>query len=209
MADLELRSGAIELRRPVNSSAAAGLPRSVRLNVGLCTEADAPTRGVPIEWMLVTTLPIETSQELDFVVGCYRGRWKIEVYFRTLRSGCCVKHRQFEYLPRIPGGLAVYSVVAWRVMDVMSLGRACPDVQCELIFTTAEWMSVYAILGLSRPPSGCPKLGEVVHAIGRLGGYLGRSATHPGCQTLWIGMQRTVDFAGVRQTFGPPAPVPT
>lgn len=53
--------------------------------------------------------------------------------------------------------------------------------------------------------NGLPRLGDVVRAIARLGGFIDRPTNDPGTQTLWVGMQRTHDLSNAWNTFGPGA----
>lgn len=76
------------------------------------------------------------------MVAIYCLRWQIEVYFRRLKSGCRVEQRQFETLRRVENSLAVYSIIAWRVMYLCRLGRECPELNCEVVFSESEWKSV-------------------------------------------------------------------
>jgi len=99
--------------------------------------------------------------------------------------------------------LALYAVIAWRVMYACHLGRACPELECELLFEESEWKSVYSVLGLEFPKTGCPPLNDVVRSIARLGGYIPRQNAEPGTQSLWIGMQRIHDLSTGWNTFGP------
>ena len=95
-------------------------------------------------------------------------------------------------------------MVAWRVMFVTMLGRTCPDLCCEVIFSPEEWQSVSAVLSKGDPPSRPPTLGEFVHQIASLGGHLGRKRDGPpGTKTMWIGMQRLRDFSTAWTAFGP------
>lgn len=202
-AEVEIRKATIELCRPVNGN--GRLPKSLRVNVVLVEEPNPPAGADAISWMLITTLPIETDDEVQQVISTYCTRWQIEVYFRTLKSGCRIEHRRFETMDRVLNCLAFYSVVAWRVMYVCYLGRECPDLDCEVLFEPSEWKSVYSILRLETPKRGCPKLNHVVRAIARLGGFIDRPKNHPGTQTLWIGLQRTYDLSNAWNIFGPGA----
>ena len=48
-----------------------------------------PPAGAPaVEWLLLTTLPVDTPEALAFVVDSYRARWVIEEYFKALKTGC-------------------------------------------------------------------------------------------------------------------------
>lgn len=200
-AELEIRKATIELSRPVHGD--RRLPAKITVNIVLCEEINPPEGEDAISWMLVTTLPIDSDKEVQRVIAAYCVRWQIEVYFRTLKSGCRIEHRRFEALDRVLNCLAFYSVVAWRVMYVCHLGRNCPEMDCEVIFEPSEWKSVYAVLGKEIPSSGCPSLNELVRAIARLGGFIDRPKNNPGTQTLWIGLQRTYDLSNAWNTFGP------
>jgi IS4 transposase len=84
--------------------------------VVLCEEIKPPEGEDAISWMLVTTLPIETDEEVQRISSAYCVRWQIEVFFRMLKSGCRIERRRFENLDRVLNCLAFYSVVAWRLM---------------------------------------------------------------------------------------------
>ena len=200
-AELEIRKATIELCRPVHGD--PRLPATITVHVILCEETDPPEGSDAISWMLVTTLGIETDEDVQRVISAYCVRWQIEVYFRTLKSGCRIERRRFEHLDRVLNCVAFYSVVAWRLMYVCHLGRECPEIECEVIFETSEWKSVYTILGEDFPAAGCPSLNELVRAIARLGGFMDRPKNHPGTQTLWIGLQRTYDLSNAWNAFGP------
>lgn len=202
-AELEIRKATVRIRRPAHSH--RELPDSISVNVVLCEEVNPPADADPISWMLATTLPIETSEDAQRVIAAYCVRWQIEVFFRTLKSGCRIEHRRFETIDRVLNCLAFYSVVAWRLMYVCYLGRECPEIDCEVIFEPSEWKSVYTILKITPPKRGCPKLNEVVRAIARLGGFIDRPKNHPGTQTLWIGLQRCYDLSNAWNAFGPGA----
>lgn len=202
-AELEIRKATINVARPVNSS--AQLPKFVTVNVVLCEEMNPPAGEEPICWMLVTTLPIDTDEDVQRVIRSYCIRWQIEVFFRTLKSGCRIEFRRFESIDRVFNCLAFLSIVAWRLMYICHMGRECPDIDCEVIFEPSEWKSVYVTLGIELPKSGCPTLNEVVRAIARLGGFMDRPKNEPGTQTLWVGLQRCYDLSNAWNTFGPGA----
>lgn len=200
-AELQIRKATIELCRPIHGD--PRLPATITVNIVLCEETNPPEGSDAISWMLVTTLGIKTDEDVQRVISAYCVRWQIEVYFRTLKSGCRIERRRFEDLDRVLNCLAFYSVVAWRLMYVCHLGRECPEIDCEVIFEPSEWKSVYTILGEDFPTAGCPSLNQLVRAIARLGGFIDRPKNNPGTQTLWIGLQRSYDLSNAWDTFGP------
>lgn len=201
IAELETRKTTLELRRPGNCSREH--PECLRVNLVLCEEPNPPQDSDPISWLLVTTLPIASESDVQRVISSYCTRWQIEVFFRTLKSGCKVERRRFETLDRVLNCVTFFSVIAWRVMYICHLGRECPELPCEVMLEPSEWKSVYSVLDKPLPPEGCPSLNEVVRAIATLGGFMNRPRDHPGPQTLWIGLQRTYDLSNAWNTFGP------
>ena len=111
-AALEIRKATIQVARPVNAYAIQ--PKHVTVNVVLCEETNPPDGEEPISWMLVTTLPIETDEDVQRVIRSYCIRWQIEVFFKTLKSGCRIEYRRFEAIDRVFNCLAFLSIVAWR-----------------------------------------------------------------------------------------------
>lgn len=130
----------------------------------------------------------------------------IEVYFRTLKSGCRIEERRFETLARMLACTAVYMIVAWRTLFVCHMGRECPDMDCDAIFDASEWQSVWAVTHPDEAlPDVAPKLPVMICLIASLGGYVNRPnrVDPPGVETLWKGLQRMRDLAWAWQTFGP------
>lgn len=204
IAEVEIRATTVTFRPPPRPD--RKLP-TVELNIVLVEEVNPPEGAEPIQWILITSLPIETIEQVQLVVQCYCVRWQIEIYFRTLKSGCNVEERLFERFTRFENCLAVYIVVAWKVMYLCYLGRTCPDMSCEVVFTVSEWKAVYMVLEKKTPPSEPPTLNQMIRMIASLGGYVMRAKTHPGTQTLWLGLQRVNDLSNAWNSFGPDSPV--
>lgn len=197
---VEVRSARVPLRPPWRPD--DDLP-AIEVNVVLVREVNTPENDEPIEWLLLTSLHVDNAEQAREVIQYYCVRWMIEIFFRVLKSGCRIEERRFECLDRLQTCLAVYLIVAWRTLYVCRLGRACPDINCEAIFEPAEWKSVWKVVRHSDPPPKPPTLGEMTSMVAELGGYIRRKNSPPGPQTIWIGLQRTHDFAICWKTFGP------
>ena len=98
-------------------------------------------------------------------------------------------------MPRIERALALFMVVSWRIAHLMRMGRTCPDLPAELMFDDDEIKAAY-VLNKKPPPLAQPSPNEVVRHVAMLGGFLARKGDgEPGVKTLWLGMQRVMDFA--------------
>jgi hypothetical protein len=200
-ARVQVRAACVTLRSPKPS-----LP-AVAVNVVLVSEPHPPAGEVAVEWILVTTLPIQTIEQVRQILRYYCVRWMIEVLFRTWKSGCRVEQRRFEHLERLLPCLALYWIVAWRVLLVCRLGRSRPEMNCEAILEPSEWQSVWVVTQHKPVPKKPPTLGAMMRLMAQLGGYVNRPhrSDPPGPQTLWLGLQRMHDLAWAWDTFGPGA----
>ena len=156
----------------------------------------APAVEEPIEWLLLTTLMIETFEQATEKLNWYAKRWGIEVYHRTLKSGCKIEERQLGKAARLEPCLAIDMVVAWRIFHLTKLGREVPNVPCTIFFEEAEWKALVAYKTQNPvPPENPPTLREALHMVASLGGFLGRKCDgEPGTKSLWLGLQRLEDI---------------
>ncbi len=158
-ATVEVRAVTMPLRPPYRRE--KRLPE-VTVNVIQVREVGPPADDVAGEWLLVTTLPIGTADQVREAIAYDCVRWMIEVFFRTLKSGCRVKGQRFEHVDRLTSCLAVYEVIAWRTVYVCRLGRSCPEVSCEAVFEPSEWKSVWMAVHRKTPPKKPPRLSVMV-----------------------------------------------
>ena len=192
-AAVSVRAGRVTLRAPYRPG---GKLDDVQVNAVLVREENPPPGEEPIEWLLLTDEPIYTTEDVLRIIEYYGIRWKIEIYFRILKSGCKVEESQLHTAARFEPYLALCMIVAWRIMYVMMLGRECPELPCDVAFDEDEWKSVYAAVKKESPPSKPPSMKTMVGLIASLGGWLGRKCDgEPGPKAMWVGMQRMTDLA--------------
>lgn len=199
-AELEVRAIEVKVKPP---HARSSLP-SVTYNMVLVEEVNGPGDGTDVSWLLITSLPIDSVQDILRVIDYYVARWTVEVYFRVLKTGCRVEEIQLETMARVKNCLAFYRIIAWRVMYLTHLNRECPSLPCDAVFEDCEWMSVWKVTTQEEIPETPPPLSEFMRLLTRLGGYNNRpSEPPPGPQTVWVGIRRMCDFATAWLAFGP------
>lgn len=197
----EIRAGEITLRAPYRPG--ARLPE-VTLRVVMASEIDPPPGQDPVTWVLLTSLPVGDLNQALEVLQFYLARWEIEEFHRVLKTGCRVERLQFQDAQRLKPALALYLIVAWRILYLTKLGRACPSVPCDAVFEPSEWQSLWVVVRREPLPAKPPSLQEVILMIAQLGGYTGRKGDGPpGAQAMWEGLQAVRHFAMAWEAFGP------
>jgi hypothetical protein len=207
-AKLAVRFAQIRLKPPAGKAAYS----SLTLWAVLAQEIEGPVDVEPLKWMLLTTCRVDNFADAIEKIEWYTKRWCIEVYHRTLKSGCKIEERQLGSAIRIEACLAVDMVVAWRVYHLAKLGREVPDVPCTVFFEEAEWIALTAFITKDPlPPVQPPSLRQAMRMVASLGGFLGRNGDgEPGTKSLWLGLQRLDDITATAKIYNPrlrPPPV--
>ena len=123
---------------PPRHRKAAGVP-AVTLWAVQVPANEAPPEGEPMEWRLLTTVAVETSADAIERVQWYACRWGIEVWHRLLHSGGRIAARPLETAERLRRGLALYSVLARRMLSATLLARAVPEAPWRVLLDSEEW----------------------------------------------------------------------
>lgn len=174
----------IELRPPKHRKG----NKPILLSAVHLVEERPPSGVKAVEWFLLTTMEVSTVEQAQKVLDYYCQRWRIEDWHRVLKSGCGIEELRNETAERVKRALAIYLVIAWRIMLMTLLGRKVPDLPAEVLFTSIEIEVLNAYAATRRDAKPVTRLGEAVLLIGRIGGHQARKSDHPpGHQVLWLG----------------------
>lgn len=188
---LAVRAARMSLARPHYFSRRDPERTAIELNV-VYVEEVRPPRGVePITWMLFTTEPISTREQIERIVDAYRARWTIEEFFKALKTGCAFEKRQLESLAALCNALAVFSVVAWRLLLLRSVSRAGPNRPARAVATRRQIELLRALPQVSQrfadiavPPRATAA--DLLSAVAKLGGHI-KNNGDPGWQVIGRG----------------------
>ena len=168
-------------------------------------EKDSPAGIPPIEWMLLTTVATNTPEEAIERTQWYVKRWGIEIYHRTLKSGCRIEDIQLSNAARIESCLAIDMVVAWRIYHLTKLGQETPDLPCTEYCEEDEWKALVCFINETHEiPETPPTIREFHRMVASLGGFLNRKCdNNPGIQTTTRGLEVLDTIKKVWQIFAP------
>jgi hypothetical protein len=188
VAELAFSATKLTFPRPANCPAywAEGV-KEIEVNVVRVFEPNSPEGDQAVEWLLSTTEPVDTAEQVQAVVDFYRARWVIEEFFKALKTGCAYEQRQLESYPSLLCALAIFLPIAWRLVALRDLASRAPDAPATGILTPVQ---LQVLRAKSRKKLGKqPTAAEALLAVAALGGHLKRNGA-PGWLVTWRGMRK-------------------
>jgi hypothetical protein len=181
VARVSIAATSLTLKRP--RSASPDAPPTLDVNVVLVSETDAPEGEEPVQWILLTSEPIATCAQIERVVHLYVQRFQIEVYIDAVKNGCLIEQRRLQTATALQNLLATSIPIAWQLMRLRALARAPTPRPAGSVLSPMQ----LAILQLASviPLSSNPDAAEVLRAIAKLGGNIGKR--NPGWRVLMRG----------------------
>lgn len=149
-----------------------------------------------IEWMLLTNIPVLTFEEAVEKMQWYCMRWRIEVYFKVIKSGFNVEDCRLERADRLIRYLAVVSIVAWRVYWLTLVSRTAPTASALLFLNDFDWKILFAKFNPEKKiPKRPPTMKQITVWIAQLGGFLARKGDGvPGVTHIWRGLKKLANM---------------
>jgi hypothetical protein len=155
-------------------------------------EANPPAGAEGLDWILITSVPTQTIEEIRERRDWYACRWMVEVFHDIEKNGCSEEDRRFETAERMEACLAILSVVAVRIFQLRTALDCQPEEPAEQVATQEEIQVVRQVI---KHKSGTFTVKDFVRGVASLGGFLGRKHDgNPGVKTLWRGYQRLQDL---------------
>ena len=190
---LEIRARRVHLLPPIGKQ---NRYPALDLTVLHATERNPPRGRKPIEWKLLTDLPVRSRREAVEKIRWYSTRWKIETFHKILKSGCRAEESRLRSAERIANLLALFCIVAWRILWLTLAHRADPDAAPQTALRDGEIALLDKLVPRTKgeDPRG-KTVALYVRKLARLGGHLGRSRDPPpGIIVLWRGLSRLADI---------------
>lgn len=145
-------------------------------------ESDDPEA---LEWILLTDQEATNAEQAHRVARIYSCRWVIEEFHKALKTGLGAERLQLETAHRLQAAVAIFSVVALRLLVMRETLKQNPDAPAERAGLTQMELTVLSVK--SKKPINTVK--DAVYAIARMGGHFPHNGD-PGWQTLWHGMNK-------------------
>lgn len=184
-ATLTVRACSIVLPRPQKLS--TELPLSLEVQLVQVIEESPPADAKPVEWLLLTTLPVDDEADVARIVDIYRARWTIEEYFKALKSGCSYEKRQLESRHALLNALGLLAPLAWRLLALRSM--AGDEAAPASAVLEADELHVLRKISRDIQLGPEPTAAEALYAVARIGGHFPQNG-RPGWKVIWTGFHK-------------------
>ena len=184
-AKIKVRSGTIQPPTSNRSREEAEKLRPLNLSV-IQVSSKSKMDGKVIKWLLVTNLPVNSEVKINQIIDWYTLRWRIEIFFKTLKSGANIENCRLIDVERLSKYILMQSIIAFRVLQLTFFGRMNPKKSIRTILSSLEWKVIGKILfkNVGRPASNAE---EVIRRIALKGGFIPGKGRSPGVLTVWKG----------------------
>jgi Transposase DNA-binding len=152
-------------------------------------ESDPPEGAEPVEWLLLTNVPVTTFVDACCCIRYYEARWCIEDYHKGMKTGCQIEDLQFTTGQRLQAVIALLSVVTVGLLQMRDLLRR-DEAQQEPArkYVPLPWIQILSAWRWHKVRDDLT-VHEFLYALARLGGHQNRkSDKKPGWIILWRGL---------------------
>jgi len=196
-AEMEVRFCGFRLNPPRNNPKhKTEKLRDIQMHAVHAVEKNPPEGEDAAEWMLLTNQSVATFEDACEQVRRYSLRWRIEMFFKVLKSGFRVEACRLGTAERLICYLTLMSIVAWRLFMITLVARTDPSLPCTQFLSEKEW-TVLSLKseGKVRSSKDPLSIADALVWIAKLGGYLARKSDGPpGTIVLWRGWKRLIDL---------------
>jgi len=165
-----------------------------------------------LNWVLLTTEPIDTEPQIKNIIRYYKLRWRIEEYHKAWKSGVGAERLRMQHSDCLLRMLVVTAFVAVRLLQLREhLYQPKPEtdkeISCDSILERDEWVVLWMWHNKNKPPATVPSLTWAARTIAKMGGFTDSKRTgKPGWMTMWKGweilQERVAGFRAARQFGG-------
>ena len=137
-----------------------------------------------LEWLLLTTRPVESLDQALEIIAWYARRWTVEEFHKAWKTGCRAEQRQLEEADRLVPLLGALAIVAIRLLGLRDAARCDGAAPADVPETTIRILAAK----LQQPAEYFTTNRDFLRGVARLGGFLARKSDgDPGWQTIWKG----------------------
>jgi len=185
-----------------SSKALANDLRPITLNVVIAREKNPIDTEEVLEWMLLTTEPITSFDEIRQITRYYELRWRIEDFHKAWKSGVGAERQRMQSPNNLEKMVVILSFLAVRLLQLkeylepssLVLEEDAVSTPCNELLTEIEWKVLWKTVEKKELPSKIPTAQWAYQSIAKLGGWSNSKRTGKASwATLWDGWFRLTE----------------
>jgi len=184
-AQLEISAKSIMIKRPRENQKDQDIEKECPINIIHVSENNCPKGQEPVSWYLLTNEPIDTVNQILFIVDAYRARWLIEELFKAIKTGCQYQKLQYESYGALLRILGIYLPVAWFILRLRYLSGIKEDMPASQIFNHEQLLIIRTMF--NQMMSKNITIREALLVVAKKGGHV-KNNGDPGWLVLARGM---------------------
>lgn len=182
---LAYRATRVTVKRPIKRPDLSYIEAPTTLNIVEVVEQNPPDGELPVQWLLATSEPISTPEEVLQVVQHYTSRWVIEEYHKAIKTGCAYEKRQLESAHALLNTLSMTIPIAVHMLMLRHLVHVQNEMSAETLFSKEELLVMRALTSEKAIPKDVT-LSQVIKVIAEIGGHV-KANGPPGWQVIYRG----------------------
>jgi hypothetical protein len=199
---VQISWSAIRLQPPVNGAWLT--PTELEAWVIRAWEPEPPTGVEPLEWILVSSVPVTNLEQAWERVQWYSWRWMLEDFHQVLKTGCQIENRQLRTVAALWRLLGILTPTALRLLCLRQIAQSAPETPATQVVSSEV---VQVVTRLAKRPEAPMSAHALWRTIASFGGYLNRKSDGPpGWKTLWRGwlyVQAVLEGVHLAASFTP------
>ena len=191
-AKFEVRFGTVEITPPTY----ADNKENIKLNCVYLTEIDQPKGEEKIKLCLLTTLKVETIEDVLKITKIYTVRWVIEELHRIFETTCNIDEFLNDSAERIKRLIGFYMIISWRIMLMLQLGRKDNNIPADIVLQEDKY-DVLEVVAKSNYNQNITNISDANNVIGKIGGYTDQANSPLGYEVFargYVITEHIVDF---------------
>jgi hypothetical protein len=201
--ELEIMAKQVTFLPAERSSKALAIDlRPITLNVVIVREKNPLDTEEILEWILLTTEPITSFDEIRQITRYYELRWRIEDFHKAWKSGVGAERQRMQSPNNLEKMVVILSFLAVRLLQLkeylepssLALEEDAVCTPCNELLTEIEWKVLWKTVEKKELPSKTPTAEWAYQAIAKLGGWSNSKRTGKASwATLWDGWFRLTE----------------
>ena len=201
-AQVVLQWAPITVQPPVQAPAEIRAYGARKVWVVRAWEPHPPPDVEPVDWVLLSSLPIESLVDAQIRVDWYTCRWFCEDFHQCLKTGCQIERSQLDDGADIQRLLGFALPIAVRLLQLRQTVRQAPQTPA---ITVVAPLLVQVLARRQKLDWQTLTAEQFWQQVARLGGFQGRRRDGPpGWRTVWRGWRYLSDLADGARLFAIP-----